>query len=66
MQGSAGLGERSDAMQHLVQESAAVGINGELPAFVKGLADRAVADGRGGDSYAAMIEQFRRPTEVRP
>lgn len=49
------------AMEHLVQESNAVGISGELPAFVTKLADRAVADGRGGDSYAALIEQFRKP-----
>lgn len=48
------------AMEHLVQESESLRINAELPRFVKTLTDRAVAEGRGGDSYAAMIEQFRR------
>ncbi|MFG2007194.1 NAD(P)-dependent oxidoreductase [Spirillospora sp. NPDC048911] len=48
------------AMEHVVHESDALGVNAELPRFVKALADRAVAAGRGGDGYAAMIEQFRR------
>jgi 3-hydroxyisobutyrate dehydrogenase-like beta-hydroxyacid dehydrogenase len=55
------------AMEHLVQESESLGIDAELPAFVKKLTERAVAEGRGGDSYAAMIEQFRKPaTAARP
>ncbi|WP_431897262.1 NAD(P)-dependent oxidoreductase [Nonomuraea sp. bgisy101] len=54
------------AMEHLVQESESLGVNAELPRFVKALADRAVAEGHGGDGYAAMIEQFRRPAGVRP
>jgi hypothetical protein len=49
------------AMEHLIQESESLGINAELPRFVKTLSDRAVAGGRGGDGYAAMIEQFRKP-----
>lgn len=49
------------AMAHLIQESESLGVNAELPHFVKALTERAVTDGRGGDSYAAMIEQFRRP-----
>ncbi|MEV4248225.1 NAD(P)-binding domain-containing protein [Streptosporangium canum] len=54
------------AMEHLIQESESLGINAELPRFVKTLTDRAVAEGRGGDGYAAMIEQFRRPAAARP
>lgn len=54
------------AMEHLIQESESLGINVELPKFVKTLTDRAVAEGRGGDSYAAMIEQFRKPPAARP
>ncbi|MGW4469622.1 NAD(P)-dependent oxidoreductase [Nonomuraea sp. NPDC004354] len=50
------------AMEHLVHESEFVGVSGELPRFVKALADRAVAEGHGGDGYAAMIEQFRKPS----
>jgi 3-hydroxyisobutyrate dehydrogenase-like beta-hydroxyacid dehydrogenase len=50
------------AMEHLVDESETLGVDAELPRFVKALGDRAVAAGRGGDSYAAMIEQFRAPT----
>ncbi|SEG78175.1 3-hydroxyisobutyrate dehydrogenase [Nonomuraea solani] len=48
------------AMRHLIHESEMLGVNAELPKFVKALADRAVADGRGGDGYAALIEQFRK------
>ncbi|MEU4448365.1 hypothetical protein AB0K14_21300 [Actinosynnema sp. NPDC050801] len=49
------------AMGYLVRESEAGGVNAELPRFIAGLAGRAVADGRGGDGYAAMIELFRTP-----
>ncbi|MET7336073.1 NAD(P)-binding domain-containing protein [Nonomuraea sp. NPDC005650] len=48
------------AMDHLIHESESLGVSAELPRFVKALTDRAVADGRGGDGYAAMIEQFRK------
>ncbi len=48
------------AMEHVIQESEFLGVNAELPRFVKALTDRAVADGHGGNSYAAMIEQFRK------
>lgn len=48
------------AMEHLIHESEHLGVNAELPRFVKALTDRAVADGHGGNSYAAMIEQFRK------
>jgi 3-hydroxyisobutyrate dehydrogenase-like beta-hydroxyacid dehydrogenase len=52
------------AMNLLVHESETLGVNAELPEFVKTLADRAVAGGRGGDGYAAMIEVFRTPSAV--
>jgi 3-hydroxyisobutyrate dehydrogenase-like beta-hydroxyacid dehydrogenase len=51
------------AMEHLIHESDALGVNAELPRFVKALTDRAVADGHGVSSYAAMIEQFRTPAK---
>lgn len=54
------------AMTHLVHESESLGVNAELPKFVRALADRAVAAGHGGNSYAAMIEQFRRSTVDQP
>ena len=54
------------AMEHLIDESESLGINVELPKLVKTLTDRAVAEGRGGDSYAAMIEQFRKQPGARP
>jgi 3-hydroxyisobutyrate dehydrogenase-like beta-hydroxyacid dehydrogenase len=47
------------AMEHLIHESESLGVNAELPRFIKALTDRAVADGHGGSGYAAMIEQFR-------
>jgi 3-hydroxyisobutyrate dehydrogenase-like beta-hydroxyacid dehydrogenase len=49
------------AMDHLLHESESLGVNAELPRLVRTLAGRAVAEGHGGHSYAAMIEQFRRP-----
>lgn len=49
------------AMEHLVHESESLGVNAALPRLTKALAERAAADGHGADSYAAMIEQFRRP-----
>jgi 3-hydroxyisobutyrate dehydrogenase-like beta-hydroxyacid dehydrogenase len=54
------------AMAHLVDESETLGVNAELPRLIKALTDRALADGHGGNSYAAMIEQFRKPAGVRP
>ncbi|WP_462186958.1 MULTISPECIES: NAD(P)-dependent oxidoreductase [unclassified Frankia] len=49
-------------MVHLHHESKAAGVNAEIPVFVKALTDRAIAAGDGGDSYAAMIKQFRKPS----
>lgn len=54
------------AMARLIHESESVGVNAELPRFVKALADRAVAEGNGGDSYAVMIEQSRKPSAPCP
>jgi len=53
------------AMEHLVDESQSLGISAELPMFVKTLTERAVAEGRGSASYAAMIDQFRQPATAR-
>lgn len=49
------------SMGHLVHESESLGVSAEFPKFVKSLADRAVAAGRGGEGYATLIEQFRKP-----
>ncbi|MGI5350802.1 NAD(P)-dependent oxidoreductase [Streptomyces sp. CA-250714] len=54
------------AMDHLVHESESLGVHSELPKLVKALTERAVAEGHGGDSYAAMIELFRKPSGARP
>ncbi len=50
------------AMANLVSESQAHGVDASLPRLVQALAERAAADGHGGDSYAAMIETFRQPS----
>jgi 3-hydroxyisobutyrate dehydrogenase-like beta-hydroxyacid dehydrogenase len=50
------------AMDHLIHEAEVLGVDADLPRFVKSLADRAVAAGQGGSSYAAMVEQFRKPS----
>lgn len=47
-------------MEHLIHESEFLGVNAELPRFIKALADRAVAEGHGGSGYPALIEQFRK------
>ncbi|MEU3221237.1 NAD(P)-binding domain-containing protein [Streptomyces sp. NPDC006971] len=49
-------------MKHLLHESHAAGINTELPELLATLAERAVADGHGDNSYAAITEQLRRST----
>ncbi|MEU5885133.1 NAD(P)-binding domain-containing protein [Spirillospora sp. NPDC047279] len=49
------------AMEHMVREAEALGVNTELPAFIKDLAERGVAGGHGGNGYPALIEQFRKP-----
>ncbi|MGK5558183.1 NAD(P)-dependent oxidoreductase [Actinomadura kijaniata] len=51
-----------DAMRHLVHESESAGVSADLPRFFRSLGDRAVAEGHGGDGYAAMIELFRKPS----
>ncbi|WP_335938891.1 NAD(P)-dependent oxidoreductase [Streptomyces sp. PTD5-9] len=48
-------------MKHLLHESHAAGINTELPELLATLAERAVAEGRGSNSYTAIIEQLRHP-----
>ncbi|MER5213993.1 NAD(P)-binding domain-containing protein [Streptomyces sp. NPDC002838] len=52
------------SMEHLVHESESLGVSAELPAFIKALTERAVADGHGGAGYTVMIEQFRKPSEA--
>lgn len=52
-------------MEHLVQKTELLGVSTEPPVVAKTMADRAVAEGRGGDSYAALIEQFREPVGER-
>lgn len=49
------------AMDLLVRESETLGVDAELPRFVRAVAERAVAAGHGGDGYAALVEVFRRP-----
>ncbi|GAA4303717.1 NAD(P)-binding domain-containing protein [Streptomyces venetus] len=60
--GDATMTVHQDAMAHLAEESETLGISAELPRFFKALADRAVADGHADSGYAAMIEQFRKPS----
>ncbi|HET6856711.1 MAG TPA: NAD(P)-binding domain-containing protein [Streptomyces sp.] len=49
------------AMEHLIHESEAVGVNAELPKLIKMMADRAVAAGHGGEQYPVLIEEFTKP-----
>ncbi|MEO3752591.1 NAD(P)-binding domain-containing protein [Streptomyces sp. B6B3] len=49
------------AMDHLIAESEAVGVNAELPRWIKAMADRAIAAGHGGEQYPVLIEEFGKP-----
>ncbi|MGW4276886.1 NAD(P)-dependent oxidoreductase [Streptomyces seoulensis] len=53
------------ALQHLVHESESLGVNADLPHFVKGLMERTIAAGFGGNSYASVIELLRAPEKER-
>ncbi|MGN9790045.1 NAD(P)-dependent oxidoreductase [Streptomyces sp. OZ13] len=50
------------AMEHLIGESEAVGVNAELPRLFKAMADRAIAAGHGGEQYPVLIEEFAKPS----
>ncbi|PDP87240.1 hypothetical protein CQJ94_12120 [Glycomyces fuscus] len=65
--GTSHLGEDPGlaAMEHVVHESEALGVSAAPPRFVRDLARRAVAHGHGGEGYAAMVELFRAPSEIR-
>lgn len=49
------------AIDHLLHESKALGINAELPQFYKSFVDRAVEAGHVENSYSSLIEVFRKP-----
>lgn len=49
------------AMEHLIEESEAVGVNAELPKLLKTMADRAIAAGHGGEQYPVLIGEFGKP-----
>ncbi|WP_405614876.1 NAD(P)-binding domain-containing protein [Streptomyces sp. NBC_01511] len=61
----ASLNTHLASMNHLLHESESLGVNTEFPAFLKALAERGVADGRGDDDYTSMIELFRKPSGTR-
>ncbi|ABW15942.1 6-phosphogluconate dehydrogenase NAD-binding [Parafrankia sp. EAN1pec] len=46
------------AMEHLIKESEAVGVNAELPGLIKAIADRSIAAGHGKEQYPVLIEEF--------
>lgn len=52
------------AMDHLIHESESLGVDADLPRYVKSLTDQAMADGRGGEGYSALVERFRKPSGV--
>ncbi|GAA2624936.1 NAD(P)-binding domain-containing protein [Actinomadura fulvescens] len=49
------------AMEHLIAESEAVGVNAEWPKLMKAMADRSIAAGHGGEQYPVLIEEFGKP-----
>ncbi|MFJ2766790.1 NAD(P)-dependent oxidoreductase [Streptomyces sp. NPDC087300] len=49
------------AMEHLIEESEAVGVNADLPKLLKTMADRAIAAGHGGEQYPVLIKEFSKP-----
>ncbi|MFI8518756.1 NAD(P)-dependent oxidoreductase [Streptomyces sp. NPDC085481] len=57
----AALETEARAMDHLIEESEALGVNAELPRLIKAMAERAIAAGHGGEQYPVLIEEFGRP-----
>ena len=57
----AALETEARAMEHLIEESEAGGVNAELPKLIKAMADRAIAAGHGGEQYPVLIEEFGKP-----
>ncbi|MGW4380953.1 NAD(P)-dependent oxidoreductase [Kitasatospora sp. NPDC004531] len=49
------------AMEHLLDESEAAGVNTDLPKLLKSMADRAIAAGHGAEQYPVLIEEFGTP-----
>ncbi|GLZ77812.1 3-hydroxyisobutyrate dehydrogenase [Actinorhabdospora filicis] len=52
----ASLNTHLAAMDHLVHETGALGLDAGIPRHIKDLADRAVAAGHGGEGYAVLAE----------
>lgn len=48
------------AINNFANDSAAAGINSELPRLIQKFAEQAVADGDGANGYPAIINQFRK------
>ncbi|WP_069884214.1 NAD(P)-dependent oxidoreductase [Streptomyces luteocolor] len=51
------------SMEHLIEESEALGVNAELPRLIKAMADRGIAAGHGAEQYPVLIEEFSKPHE---
>ncbi|NYI07532.1 NAD(P)-dependent oxidoreductase [Allostreptomyces psammosilenae] len=48
-------------MEHVLHASRERGVNVELPTLIKTLAERAIAAGHGGSSFASLVEVMRKP-----
>ncbi|WP_327351875.1 NAD(P)-dependent oxidoreductase [Streptomyces sp. NBC_01304] len=57
----AALDTHARSIDHLIEESEAVGVNAELPRLIKAMADRSLAAGHGGEQYSVLIEEFEKP-----
>ncbi|WP_282697072.1 NAD(P)-binding domain-containing protein [Streptomyces sp. CC208A] len=55
------LRTQTAAMDHVIHASEQGGIDSGLPRLVKALTERAIAAGHGEDSFASLVEVFRRP-----
>lgn len=59
--GDATLETHLGALRHLVEESEALGVDTELPRYSEALMERVIAQGHAKDSYASVVEAYRRP-----
>lgn len=50
------------AADHLLQTSRNQGVGVEVPAFLKGLLEKAIAEGHGSDGYMSLAEVLKKPT----
>ncbi|MEV0648516.1 NAD(P)-binding domain-containing protein [Phytomonospora sp. NPDC050363] len=53
-----------NALEHITRTCVEQGVHSEQPRLMRAIAERAIADGRGGENYLAVFEVFKEATRV--